>query len=60
MILLSLFAVFLTLSAMWSSYLMATVCSFLLIGIMGIGHNFVHHKDNIYQYFLLLCGFTPR
>jgi hypothetical protein len=55
-----LFVVFLTIAAYFESYLSAAVCSFLLLGIMGIGHNFVHRKDNIYKYFLLAAGFTPH
>ena len=40
------------------TYLYAAMTAFLLIGVMGIGHNFVHHKDNIYKYFFVLTGFT--
>lgn len=54
----TLFLIFLTLSAVWKSYLCAAVCSFLLLGIVGIGHNFVHHRDNYFKYAFLLAGFT--
>ena len=57
-IFLGLFITFLTLAAVYHSYLSAAVCSFLLLGIIGIAHNFVHHKDNPYKYFFLLAGFT--
>ena len=57
-IFLGLFFVFLTIAAMFQSYLAAGVCSFLLLGIVGIAHNFVHHKTNYYQYMFLLAGFT--
>jgi len=55
---LTLFFVFLTIAAFYQSYLAAGVCSFLLLGIVGVAHNFVHHKTNSYQYMFLLAGFT--
>lgn len=53
-----LFFTFLTIAALYQSYLAAAVCSFLLLGIVGIAHNFVHHKDNKFKYMFLLAGFT--
>lgn len=43
-----------------NSYLLALVCAPLMVGLVGVGHNFVHHKESIYRYFLLLVGFTHR
>ncbi len=39
-------------------YLYGAVTSFLLLGMLGIGHNFVHHKQNIFRYFFSATGFT--
>jgi hypothetical protein len=55
---LAVFIVLLLLTAHYSSYILAAVCSFLLIGCTGIGHNFIHHKESIYKYFFLITGFT--
>ena len=41
-------------------YIYGTVCSFLVVSCLGIGHNFVHHKDNIFKHFYLLAGFTAE
>jgi len=54
----ALFLTFLMITAIYQSYLSAFVCSFLLLGIVGIAHNFVHHKENPYRYLFLLAGFT--
>ena len=43
-----------------NSYLLALLCAPLMVGLVGVGHNFVHHKESIYRYFLLLVGFTHR
>ena len=42
------------------SYLWAMVCAPLMVGLVGIGHNFVHHKENPFRYFFFLTGFTHR
>jgi len=39
-------------------YIFASLCSIMLVGILGIGHNFVHHRTNNFKYFFLLTGFT--
>jgi hypothetical protein len=39
-------------------YIYGTAASFCLIGCLGIGHNFVHHKFNYFKYFFVLTGFT--
>jgi fatty acid desaturase len=57
---------FLTLAALsidperksWLPYLFGACCSLLLIGMVGIGHNFIHHRDNIFKYFHCATGFT--
>ena len=40
------------------TYLYAAIAAFQLIGIVGIGHNFVHHRKNFFKYFFVLTGFT--
>lgn len=40
------------------TYLYAAIAAFQLIGIVGIAHNFVHHKSNLFKYFFVLTGFT--
>lgn len=44
--------------ASYLPYVFGACCSVLLIGMVGIGHNFVHHKDNPFKYFFALTGFT--
>lgn len=44
-------------SSFWP-YLTAAISAFLMLGIVGIGHNFVHHKDNYFKYYFLLTGFS--
>jgi hypothetical protein len=41
-----------------NSFLFAVLCAPLMIGLVGIGHNFIHHHESWYRYFLLLVGFT--
>jgi len=40
------------------TYLFTTLTACSFIGMLGIGHNFVHHKDNLYKYFYMFTGFT--
>lgn len=66
LILLSLFLVFLGLSAAsidvengsLKPYFFAAFCSLILVGLIGIGHNFVHHKANYFKYYFVFAGFT--
>lgn len=39
-------------------YFFGACCSVLLIGMVGVGHNFVHHRDNYFKYFHCATGFT--
>jgi fatty acid desaturase len=39
-------------------YCFGAICSLFLISMVGIGHNFIHHKQNIFKYCLTLTGFT--
>jgi hypothetical protein len=39
-------------------YIIGMSTSLFLISMVGIGHNFVHHKENIFQWCLSLTGFT--
>lgn len=39
-------------------YFFGACCSVLLIGMVGIGHNFIHHRDNYFKYFHCATGFT--
>ena len=43
-LILSTWFLFTTLAAVYQSYLAAIVAGALLIGVFGIGHNFIHHK----------------
>jgi hypothetical protein len=40
------------------TYLLAAITAFQLIGMIGVGHNFVHHKSNYFKYFFVITGFT--
>lgn len=44
--------------ASWLPYVFGSLCSLFLIGMVGIGHNFIHHKDNVFKYFHCATGFT--
>ena len=39
-------------------YIFCSLASILLVGMVGIGHNFVHHKQNYFKYFFVATGFT--
>ena len=54
----SLFVIFVTLSAIWSSYILAIVSGILVIGLFGVMHNFLHHKEGIYSNFIKLTGYS--
>lgn len=65
-ILLALLATFLGLTAAsinvenptkWT-YAFAAIAAYLMISMIGIGHNFVHHKSNYFKYFFVITGFT--
>lgn len=57
-IILVAFIVTLLTTAYTSSYIAAACCSILLLGMLGIGHNFIHHKTNPFRHFYLPTGFT--
>lgn len=40
------------------SYVWAAITSSFLIGMIGIGHNFIHHKQGYFKYFYIITGFT--
>ena len=40
------------------TYLYAAISAYLMIGMIGVGHNFVHHKENLFKYFFIVTGFT--
>lgn len=42
----------------YKPYIFGVLVSLLLIGMVGIGHNFIHHKQNVFKYFLTATGFT--
>ena len=44
----------------YQSLVLSLLCAPLMMGVVGIGHNFVHHKEGPFRYFLLLTGFTHR
>ncbi len=39
-------------------YVYGSFCSLLLIGMVGIGHNLIHHRHNYFKYLLIITGFT--
>ena len=39
-------------------YVYGAMSSLLLISMVGVGHNFVHHKENIFKYAFIVAGFT--
>ena len=39
-------------------YFFGALSSLFLISMVGIGHNFIHHKPTVFKYFLTLTGFT--
>ena len=65
-ILLGLLALFIGLTAYsideekksYLPYFFGAISSLFLISMVGIGHNFVHHKANYFTYCLTLTGFT--
>jgi hypothetical protein len=40
------------------TYVFAAVTAFMLISMIGVGHNFVHHRSNLFKYFFVASGFT--
>jgi hypothetical protein len=36
----------------------AVLAALPMVGLVGIGHNFVHHKESIFRYFFSFGGFT--
>lgn len=50
----------LTVALIKNSYLFGALCAPLMVGLVGVAHNFVHHKQSFYRYFFLLVGFTHR
>ena len=40
-------------------YIYGFFCSLFLVSFLGVAHNFVHHKLNIFKYFYVMTGFTP-
>lgn len=49
-----------TLTCLLNSLAVGVLCAPLMVGLVGIGHNFIHHHESIYRYFFLLTGFTHR
>ena len=42
----------------WYPFIFSALCSIPLIGMIGIGHNFIHHRENNFKYFYVITGFT--
>jgi hypothetical protein len=40
------------------SYIAAAITGFILVGVVGEGHNFMHQKLNSFRYMFALTGFT--
>ena len=48
----------LSLALYFHSYLLGMLCSPIMIGIIGVAHNFVHHKESPFRYLFFPTGFT--
>jgi hypothetical protein len=47
-------------TGIYSSYLLAFICGYLILGVTGVAHNFVHMRPSIFKYLYLVTGFTPK
>jgi hypothetical protein len=47
-------------TAYTGSYILGFATACMLISMLGIGHNFVHHKDSPYRFTFLFTGFIPK
>lgn len=59
-LLLSAWVACMSLTIWLHSYLLALVCTPLLLGVLGVAHNFIHHKESAFRYFFFPTGFTHR
>jgi len=51
------FIVSVTLAGYYESILLAMLSGFILTSIFGVGHNFIHHKDNVlFRHFIFLAS----
>jgi hypothetical protein len=44
-------------ASLMDSWLMAVLAGALLVGVIGVAHNFVHFKTNYFRYLFNLSGF---
>ena len=42
------------------SYMMATLTGYMMVILVGMGHNFVHQKENPWRYLFEFTGFSHR
>lgn len=52
------FVVMVTLTAYCGSYILAMVSGVMVMGLFGVMHNFLHHKENMYSSLVRLTGFS--
>lgn len=58
-ILLAMILAFMFATAYTGSYFFALGYALMLVSMLGIGHNFVHHRTSPYRFFFLPTGFIP-
>ena len=47
-------------TGIYKSFILAAMCGFLLLGVTGIAHNFVHQKPSIYRFYYSFTGLTHK
>jgi len=47
-------------SAIYQSYSLGILCGILVYALVGVGHNFIHMKNNFYKYLFLMTGYSPK
>jgi hypothetical protein len=60
LILFSIWLFCFVMSAINESYILAMICGYMMLGVTGIAHNFIHMKPHPFKYFYLVTGFTPK
>ena len=55
-IILSLWLITFLMAGVFSSYLVAMLAGFCLIGVFGLGHNFIHQKENWLKHCVFLAS----
>ena len=47
-------------TGVFKSYLCAVASGAMMLSLLGIAHNFIHKKRNVYRHLFMALGFTDR